>query len=84
MVSHELYHAVSGIHVVELYFCVRNSRNVSNKSFVQEMILVKGCFGDSPASALVSEAGPEAEFLVAINELLDEFSRAKVFIKSYV
>lgn len=54
VLSHELYHTVSGIHILQLYFCFRNIRVVSNKSFVQEIILVKSpletvvlplCFG---------------------------------------
>lgn len=55
-VSHELYHIVSGIHIVQLHFCIGNSRIVSNKSFIQEMILVKGPLETvSLPSALVSD-----------------------------
>lgn len=55
-VSHELRHIVSGIHIVQLYFCVRNSTTVINKSFIQEMILVKGPLETvSLPSALVSD-----------------------------
>lgn len=54
VLSYELYHTVSGIHILQLYFCFRNIRIVSNKSFIQEIILVKSpleivvlslCFG---------------------------------------
>lgn len=54
VLSHKLCHTVSGIHILQLYFCFRNIRIVHNKSFIQEIILVKSsletvvlplCFG---------------------------------------
>jgi len=54
--SHELHHVVSGIRIVQLYFCVRNSRTVSSKSFSRKMILVKGPLETvSLPSAVVSD-----------------------------
>lgn len=41
VLTHELYHTVLGIHILQLYFCFRKIRIVSNKSFILEIILVK-------------------------------------------
>lgn len=47
VLSHKLYHTVSGIHILQLYFCFRSIRIDSNKEFHSGYYPCKESFGDS-------------------------------------